>query len=431
MRTITITSVAVGFAQQTLTSNNTNVSNADTVTIGNKVYTFKTTLTATEGEVLIGATADASLLNLIRAINHTGTPDFDYSCAVAHTQVYADAAVASHAFTVYAFASGTGPNSYATTETAATLSWGNTTLLGGVALSIAGTVADQAFNPPNQQVTIGEYPTLNKEWSRNQRLTDQAAFCLRAGARGVALLQSSWSKLAVAVETSLTWPPKFYTQPSAASCVASSTAAVFTVVLATELAATYAWQYNASAVSTLTNDGSQPADASTVVVNGKTYTFQTVLTDVDGHVHIGASNTATMTNLWHAINASGGTPGTDYATSTTAHATVSATNPTGTTVKVTAKVAGTGGNAYGTTVGGTSHCSWTSTLMAGGGWTAAAGTVNACVYTNNTTASLTCTPTSNGTPNSATPGQSGVSHRCVATSAAGATTSDSAVLTIT
>lgn len=91
-----------GLATATITSNNTNVSDGDTVTIGPKVYTFKTTLTPTEGQVLIGADADASLLNLIRAINHTGTPDTDYKCAAAHPTVSAASSVTSHAFMVTA-----------------------------------------------------------------------------------------------------------------------------------------------------------------------------------------------------------------------------------------------------------------------------------------------------------------------------------------
>jgi hypothetical protein len=119
-------------ATGTLTSNNTNVANNATVTIGNKTYTFKTALTPTEGEVLIGADADASLLNLIRAINHTGTPDTDYKCAAAHTQVTAAASVTAHAFAITSIVTGTAGNAYATTETSATLSFGAATMTGGV-----------------------------------------------------------------------------------------------------------------------------------------------------------------------------------------------------------------------------------------------------------------------------------------------------------
>lgn len=121
-------------ASGTLTSDNTNVADGETVTIGPKVYTFKDTLTvpAVEGEVLIGGSADASLLNLINAINHTGTPGTDYNCAAANTQVVAATSVTSHAFAVTALTDGTDSNAIATTETSAHLSWGAATLASGV-----------------------------------------------------------------------------------------------------------------------------------------------------------------------------------------------------------------------------------------------------------------------------------------------------------
>lgn len=118
-------------ATGTLTSDNTAPSDGDTVTIGTKVYTFKTTLTPTEGQVLINSTADAALLNLIRAINHTGTPGTDYSVAAANAFVSAASSVTSHAFAVTALTPGPAGNSIATTETSAHLSWGAATLTGG------------------------------------------------------------------------------------------------------------------------------------------------------------------------------------------------------------------------------------------------------------------------------------------------------------
>lgn len=102
------------------------------------------------------------------------------------------------------------------------------------------------------------------------------------------------------------------------------------------------------AAATLTL-GANPGDGKIVTIGSKVYTFQTVLTNVDGHVLIGASATASAVNLFHAINNSGGTSGTDYAAATTANADVTATNPSVTVVKVTAKVAGTAANAKVTT----------------------------------------------------------------------------------
>ena len=60
----------------------------------------------------------------------------------------------------------------------------------------------------------------------------------------------------------------------------------------------------------------QPASGQTVTVGSKIYTFQTVLTNVDGNVFIGASLTATLANLLNALNLGAGS-GTAYAAATT------------------------------------------------------------------------------------------------------------------
>lgn len=124
---------STAFAKATLTLSGA-VSNNDTVTIGNKTYTFKTALTPTEGEVLIGGSAAIALDNLKSAVNHTGTPDTDYSCAAAHTQVNAT----TNTDTTQLFVSkviGTASNAYASTETMANGSFGGATFSGGLALA--------------------------------------------------------------------------------------------------------------------------------------------------------------------------------------------------------------------------------------------------------------------------------------------------------
>lgn len=118
-------------ASKVLTSNNTQVSDGDTVTIGSQVYRFKNTM-AQAYDVKIGADADASLANLRAAINGTGTPGTEYFAGtVIHPNVSCGA-VTAHAVTVTAKVKGAGGNSIAIAESAVTLSWaGAATLLSG------------------------------------------------------------------------------------------------------------------------------------------------------------------------------------------------------------------------------------------------------------------------------------------------------------
>lgn len=132
-------------ATNTLTSNNTQVTADDTVTVNGKVYTFKAALTPTEGEILIGADADGSLTNLVRAIMHTGTPDTDYKCAAVHPTVSAGA-VAAHAITLTAKTKGVAGNALTLAKSAVTLTVGGATFSGGVdgTPGAAGTLGNYA-----------------------------------------------------------------------------------------------------------------------------------------------------------------------------------------------------------------------------------------------------------------------------------------------
>lgn len=118
-------------ATGTLTSDATAPTDGDTITIGGKVYTAKTALTPTEGEVLIGVSAAVFLDNLKSAINHTGTPGTDYSCAAAHPTVFATTNT-NTTQVVQALNPGTAGNLIATTETSSHLGWGGAVLAGGL-----------------------------------------------------------------------------------------------------------------------------------------------------------------------------------------------------------------------------------------------------------------------------------------------------------
>lgn len=124
-------------ATGTLTSDNTNVSNADTVTIGSTEYTFVTSLTTDPAtvpyEVLIGANADESLANLAAAINGGEGEGTTYATGTeAHTLVTAGAVdTDNHTLIVTAIDAGYAGNAIASTETATHLEWGGSVLSGG------------------------------------------------------------------------------------------------------------------------------------------------------------------------------------------------------------------------------------------------------------------------------------------------------------
>lgn len=119
-------------AVATLTSDATNVSAAETVTIGAVVYTFRASVTTTANEILIGASAAASLANLKSAINLDGTVGVYGSATVIHPTVAAGAITAT-TLKLYAKTAGTGGNSLASSETSGHLSFGGANFTGGAA----------------------------------------------------------------------------------------------------------------------------------------------------------------------------------------------------------------------------------------------------------------------------------------------------------
>ena len=123
-------------------------------------------------------------------------------------------------------------------------------------------------------------------------------------------------------------------------------------------------------------------DTQTVVVGSKTYTSQTVLTNVDGNFLIGASAAASHQNLMDAINLTG-TAGTQYAALMTLNPDAEATAVTATTNTVKAKLWGTGGNAL-TSTTTQANASWGAATFAGGTNVGSVGTftVTAAVATD-------------------------------------------------
>lgn len=150
-------------AKGTLTSDGTAPSDGDTVTIGSTVYTFKTALTspAVPYEVLIGVSAAVALDNLKSAINATAGAGTTYGTGtVAHPTVEATTNTDTTQLVV-ALSAGSTANAYATTETSSHMSWGATTLFGGLTKGeLTKTSTDTGFGVALESVPAGETKTI-------------------------------------------------------------------------------------------------------------------------------------------------------------------------------------------------------------------------------------------------------------------------------
>lgn len=146
----------------------------------------------------------------------------------------------------------------------------------------------------------------------------------------------------------------------AGTVTANTLAAITTSLTGTDGAAD-------KATGSITLSTAEPADGDTITIGTKTYTFQTSLTNVDGNILIGGSLTAAATNLFNAINnTGGGTPGTDYAAAMTTNTSASATNPSAGVVDLTAKTGGTAGNSITLSRTFTTGANCTLSAFAGG-----------------------------------------------------------------
>lgn len=244
MNTITTATVTIAAASATFTPSS--IADNNTVTIGDITYTFKDTLSTgptVAYEVKRHSTTLAtSLANLALAINGGTGIGTNYSTGtVAHTEVEAVASADHiHIASIIAGRSGAGV-SLATS--ASGTGWGAAAMSGG-SITIVANTDDVTFSQPSQQVTVGEFPADNPDWSRALRLTDAGIFCMRYGATAVAMLTSVWSQIALAMDTGLTWEPYISTEPVDASTTASGDDVTLSLVAVTELTSlTYQWQY--------------------------------------------------------------------------------------------------------------------------------------------------------------------------------------------
>ena len=117
--------------------------NDETVVLDTKTYTFQTTLTNVDGNVLIGADQDDSLANLIAAMDLSAAALEDKvsgthyaGLTVAHTTITSKRTEFTGEMAVLAGVGGTGGNSLATTETLSNGDFGSGVLIGGTDASL-------------------------------------------------------------------------------------------------------------------------------------------------------------------------------------------------------------------------------------------------------------------------------------------------------
>jgi len=121
------------------------------------------------------------------------------------------------------------------------------------------------------------------------------------------------------------------------------------------------------ATTTLTSDNTEPADGATITIGTTVYRFKNTPAQAYDVKRGGVSADADIGNLIKAINASGVGDGTDYYTGTLEHPdVVASTTITSHAFVISAKKFGTDGNAIATTQAGTSHFTFTGSVMAGG-----------------------------------------------------------------
>lgn len=149
---------------------NATPSNTETVTIDSTTYTFKTTITSTAGDVLIGADAAASAVNLAAAINAQGGSGTLYgSSTTAHTTVRAIGSDGG-AVLVIARTPGAAGNVIATTETLAGSGsiWSSgSTLKGGYDAPVevlSVTVQDQTGGASSGAITVHSHRDFAVGW---------------------------------------------------------------------------------------------------------------------------------------------------------------------------------------------------------------------------------------------------------------------------
>lgn len=345
---------------------------AETVTIGTKVYRAKTKVEQAN-DFKIAATSALSLVNLKAAINATasaiGVTVGDGT--VAHTQVVAYTSDAT-TLVIKGREPGATYNTVATTETTANSAWGGTTLVDGVATTSSTTTL--GANVYTQVDVLSEtygataIPYQFLRGASEATMLDALKAAINADATQVGTLFSTGT---VAHPYMIATTNADDSQVVVARTVGDAAfTAIINALPTTDTHTNLAW------TSTTINGGvtAVATTAATITINGRVYTAVTALSESTGATAVvdqilWTSDEATfLDNLKKAINGSG-VAGTDYSTGTTPNVDVFATTNAATTQVIQARLSGVAGNAITTTAAMTNYAWGATTLASGAGAT--------------------------------------------------------------
>ena len=394
---ITVTAKTAGTAgNMTATENSTTLSwddgstltgglDAETITIGDVVYTWKDTLdtdsTSTAVQVKIAATSALSLVNLKYAINATAAY-VGSACGKVTTKNLKAICTATDATTatIRARVPGTTPNAYATTETCAQAAFGGTTL--GGAGNTAGVTTTGAT------ITIGATVYTIVDVLSETLGATAVAYQVYYGTTVATMLDNLKAAIngtgtaGTEYSTGTVAHPDFVatTNTDTAQTIRSrkmgtaAEVAVINALATTETLANTTWADSTCGGGTGNANPAITSDTATITINGRVYTAVLELSETIGATAVAdeilwVTDEATfLDNLKAAINASG-TAGTEYSTGTTAHKDVKATTNGATTQVIQSRLNGVAGNAITTTATLTNYAWGATTLASGTGLT--------------------------------------------------------------
>jgi len=323
------------------------VSDGDTYTLDAKVYTLETSLTNVDGNVAIGGSEAQTKLNLIAAIDLSGTAGVDYATAMtAHTTITA-AAFSGDTAAFTAVLPGTAGNALVSTET---FTHGSNVFDATTLGTTTAGVEEDTFTIDSKvyrlQTTLtnvnGNIALGGSEAQTKLNIVAAVNYLQTTGAT----TGKPGTDFAAAMTAHPTVSISDFTGDDAI-LTADSTGVAGDALVSTETFAGATNVFDATTLGAVTAG----TDADTLTLDTRVYTFTSALTPTDAKdtVLIGANLAAAKVNLVAAINLTG-TAGTEYSEAhSTAHATVSVAAFAGDDMVATAKITGTSGNSIATT----------------------------------------------------------------------------------